>query len=80
MATMSGSRFFAETVHGYGLSHVFFVPTIMTPALAAMGEMGITRVMTHGEIWTATAAEPIAEGDRIRVTSVDGLTLTVRKS
>ena len=38
------------------------------------------RVMTHGEIWTATAAEPIAEGDRIRVTSVDGLTLTVRKS
>ena len=38
------------------------------------------RVMTHGEIWTATATEPIAEGDRIRVTSVDGLTLTVRKS
>jgi len=35
------------------------------------------RVMTHGEIWTAVATEPIAEGARIRVTAVDGLTLTV---
>src|SRR5207237_604692 len=38
------------------------------------------RVMTHGEIWTAIAPEPIAEGDRIRITSVDGLTLTVHKA
>ena len=37
------------------------------------------RVATHGEIWTAIAQEPIAEGDQIRVTGVDGLTLTVRK-
>jgi membrane-bound serine protease (ClpP class) len=35
------------------------------------------RVMTHGEIWTAIAAEPIAQGARVRVTRVDGLTLTV---
>jgi membrane-bound serine protease (ClpP class) len=38
------------------------------------------RVMTHGEIWTATAPEPIAEGERIRVASIDGLTLTVRRA
>src|SRR3989449_7351605 len=38
------------------------------------------RVMTHGEIWTAIASEPIAEGARIRVTGVDGLTLTVRNA
>ncbi|HJZ78150.1 MAG TPA: nodulation protein NfeD [Vicinamibacterales bacterium] len=38
------------------------------------------RVMTHGEIWTAVASEPIAEGARVRVTAVDGLTLTVRNS
>jgi len=37
------------------------------------------RVATHGEIWTATAAEPIGEGDSIAVVRVDGLTLTVRK-
>jgi membrane-bound serine protease (ClpP class) len=37
------------------------------------------RVATHGEIWAAVADEPIAEGERIHVTGVDGLTLTVRK-
>ncbi len=37
------------------------------------------RVATHGEIWRAIAGEPIAEGDRLRITEVDGLTVTVRK-
>ena len=37
------------------------------------------RVATHGESWQATSAEPIAAGGRVRVTGVDGLTLTVRK-
>src|SRR5207247_4723462 len=37
------------------------------------------RVATHGEIWRAIAREPIAEGDRLRITDVDGLTVTVRK-
>jgi membrane-bound serine protease (ClpP class) len=37
------------------------------------------RVATHGEIWRAIAREPIAEGDRLRITAVDGLTVTVRK-
>ncbi len=41
------------------------------------GRMG--RVATHGEIWAATAAEPIGEGDPIAVVRVDGLTLTVRR-
>jgi len=37
------------------------------------------RVATHGEIWRAIAREPIAEGDRLRIIDVDGLTVTVRK-
>jgi membrane-bound serine protease (ClpP class) len=49
-------------------------------ALTAIAPGRAGRVMTHGEIWTAVAAESIAEGDRIRITSVDGLTLTVRKA
>ena len=36
------------------------------------------RVRTHGEIWRAVAAEPIAEGDGVRVAAVQGLLLTVR--
>ena len=37
------------------------------------------RVRVHGEIWSAIADEPIASGDRVTVTNVNGLTLTVRK-
>lgn len=35
------------------------------------------RVRAHGEIWTATSAEPIAAGESVRVTGVRGLSLTV---
>ena len=49
-------------------------------ALTAIEPGGIGRVATHGEIWTAIATEPIAEGDPVCVTGVDGLTLTVRKA
>ena len=40
---------------------------------------GSGRVATHGEIWTATSNEAIAEGEPVRVTAVDGMTLTVRR-
>jgi membrane-bound serine protease (ClpP class) len=43
----------------------------------APGRAGSVR--THGEIWSATSAEAIAEGDQVRVTAVRGLTLTVTK-
>jgi membrane-bound serine protease (ClpP class) len=41
----------------------------------APGQAG--RVETHGEIWRAQADAPIAEGEWVRVTAVDGLTVTV---
>jgi membrane-bound serine protease (ClpP class) len=47
-------------------------------ALTAIQPGGIGRVETHGEIWAATAAEPVTEGDTVRVTDVRGLLLTVR--
>ena len=49
-------------------------------ALTAIGSGRTGRVATHGEIWTAIATEPIAEGNPICVTSIDGLTLTVRNA
>jgi membrane-bound serine protease (ClpP class) len=48
-------------------------------ALTAIAPGGTGRVATHGEIWTATAAESIHEGDTVIVTGVNGLTLTVRR-
>jgi membrane-bound serine protease (ClpP class) len=47
-------------------------------ALTSIGVTQSGRVAVHGEIWEATAAEPIAEGARIRVVAVAGLRLTVR--
>lgn len=47
-------------------------------ALTSINPGGTGRVQTHGEIWTATALEPITEGDVVRVASVQGLVLTVR--
>jgi len=49
-------------------------------ALTAIGSGRTGRVATHGEIWTAIAMEPIAEGNPVCVTNVDGLTLTVRNA
>jgi membrane-bound serine protease (ClpP class) len=46
-------------------------------ALSPIVPGGRGRVRAHGEIWAATSSEAITEGDTVRVTAVDGLTLTV---
>ncbi|HEX8967299.1 MAG TPA: thiamine pyrophosphate-binding protein [Chloroflexota bacterium] len=61
---MTGQRLLAEMVHGYGITHVFLVPTILTPALAAMGEFGITRVTAHSEKAAAYMADGYARATR----------------
>jgi len=47
-------------------------------ALTSIEPGGVGRVQTHGEIWTATATEPVAAGQTVRVVGVKGLLLTVR--
>jgi membrane-bound serine protease (ClpP class) len=37
------------------------------------------RVLVHGELWNATAADPIPKGEKVKIVSVDGLTLHVEK-
>jgi membrane-bound serine protease (ClpP class) len=49
-------------------------------ALTSIEPGGVGRVATHGEIWTATAPEPISAGDRVVVTAVKGLLLTVKRA
>jgi membrane-bound serine protease (ClpP class) len=46
-------------------------------ALSALGPDGFGQVSVHGEIWRAQCSQPLAKGARIRVTALDGLTLTV---
>jgi acetolactate synthase-1/2/3 large subunit len=57
---MTGSRFFAEAMQAYGVTHIFFVPTMLLPALAEMEDMNIRRVMTHGEKAAAYMADGYA--------------------
>jgi len=60
MAKMSGSRLFAQVIHGYGVTHVFYVPTIFMRALAEMDDFKIHKIMTHGEKAAAYMADGYA--------------------
>jgi len=60
MSMMTGARFLAETVHGYGLTHVFFMPYIVPRALMEMEKLGIQRIQTHGEKAAAYMADAYA--------------------
>ena len=64
MPRMTGGKLLAETVHGYGISHVFFMPYIAPRALMEMEKLGITRVQTHGEKAAAYMADAYARVKR----------------
>ncbi|MFH1920890.1 MAG: thiamine pyrophosphate-binding protein [Planctomycetota bacterium] len=50
MPKMSGARFLAESLEAYGVTHVFFVPAILSHTLAEMeSRTKIQRIATHGE-------------------------------
>ena len=60
MPRLTGGRFIAETFHGYGVTHVFFMPVIAPLALMEMERLGIRRIMTHGEKSAAYMADAYA--------------------
>ena len=60
MTLMTGSRYFAEAMQAYGVTHIFFVPTMLLPAMAEMEDMNIRRVVTHGEKAAAYMADGYA--------------------
>src|SRR5512146_450534 len=64
MPTMSSGEFFAQMLHGYGLTHVFMVPAIFSQAMAAMEDLPITRVTTHHEMAAAYMADGYARARR----------------
>jgi acetolactate synthase I/II/III large subunit len=64
MSRMTGARFLAETVHGFGITHVFFMPYIAPRALMEMERLGIKRIQTHGEKAAAYMADAYARVSR----------------
>ena len=64
MPRMTGGRFIAETFQGYGVTHVFFMPVIIQQALLEMENLGIHRIMTHGEKAAAYMADGYARTSR----------------
>ena len=60
MPRMTGARLFAEMLHGYGVTHTFFVPAFMLKAFAEMEDLPIARLMVHGEKAAAYMADGYA--------------------
>jgi acetolactate synthase-1/2/3 large subunit len=56
----TGGRFIADFFEAYGVKAFFFVPTILSRALAAMDDKPIKRVLTHGEKAAAYMADGYA--------------------
>lgn len=57
---ISGAKFIAETLKGYGVTHVFFVEAILRRGLVEMERLGIHRVLTHSEKAAAYMADGYA--------------------
>ncbi len=57
MPKMTGGRFLAEFLNAQGVTAFFFVPTMLSRALAEMDDMPIKRVLTHGEKAAAYMAD-----------------------
>ncbi|MBM9465923.1 thiamine pyrophosphate-binding protein [Nakamurella leprariae] len=64
MTRKTGSRYLAEALDAYGLTHVFMVPTVAVRALAEMDSLGIVGVMAHGEKAAAYMADGYARVNR----------------
>lgn len=64
MQPVRGSRYLAEFLHAYGVTHVFFIPAILMETLAELESMPIRRVMVHAEKAAAYMADGYARASR----------------
>ncbi|HTX54686.1 MAG TPA: thiamine pyrophosphate-binding protein [Candidatus Baltobacteraceae bacterium] len=64
MPVMTTGRFFAQTLEGYGVTHVFIVPAIFHQAMTAIEDTRIQRVTTHHEMAAAFMADGYARAKR----------------
>ena len=64
MSEMTGYRYIAEMLHGYGVTAVFHVPYVLDGALVEMEKLGIRRVRCHSEKAAAYMADAYARVSR----------------
>jgi len=57
---MTGARYIAEILKGYGVTHVFYVEAILRRTMVEMEKLGIRRVLTHSEKAAAYMADGYA--------------------
>ena len=60
MPRMTGIQFLAEALSAYGVSHVFYVPSVLGSMMSLLNEKGVKTVITHGEKAAAYMADGYA--------------------
>jgi acetolactate synthase-1/2/3 large subunit len=61
---MTGAQFIARVLKGYGLTHVFFVESILRQTLIELEALGVRRILTHSEAAAAFMADGYARTSR----------------
>jgi acetolactate synthase-1/2/3 large subunit len=57
---MNGAEWLAQALAGTGMTHVFFVESVLRRTLLALGELGVTHVLAHSEKAAAYMADGYA--------------------
>lgn len=64
MPRMTGNRYFAEAMRACGVTHLFYVNSIVPKAMQEMDSVRVKRVVTHGEKAAAYMADGYARAAR----------------
>src|SRR4029078_1622323 len=64
MPRMTGNSYFAEAMRAHGVTHLFYVPSVLGNALKEMDAIGVKKVITHGEKAAAYMADGYARASK----------------
>ena len=59
-AAMNGAEWLARALAGTGMTHVFFVESVMRRTLLALGDLGVKPILAHSEKAAAYMADGYA--------------------
>jgi acetolactate synthase-1/2/3 large subunit len=63
-ARLTGAQVLSKTLKGYGVTHIFYVETLVTQGLSEMAKLGIKRILAHSEKSAAYMADGYARASR----------------